>query len=307
MKLLLIILPAIAVGMLPSVAHDHFAAGILDTNLNGQPDAGEPLQFVGPSGNNKTFHLLARPVGFRPLQRCGGYYMLDERPRTLFPNDAFSIIALSDGQYDLESPGHAHTGSLICFEIVSVSGPPGAKFGFWDQGVSSYSDIPTVSLTTNEATGNPRFMVSEGIDDAADDPFGHIHGRSWTADKPGDYAVGLRLVDLSTTGPGGGPWHPPSQIYIYHFTAGPEFRVSGQQVTGVGLVLTWPSQMGIWAADTNQRGILFDVERSSTLAPGSWQKIGTITGTTAPSATFTDSSPPAGTAFYRLNYLWSVP
>ncbi len=283
-------------------AHDHFAAGIVDSNQNGQADAGEPLAFVGADGTNRVFHLLPRPVGFRPAQRCGGYYMLDERPRTLFPNDSFSIVALSDGQYDVASPLHAHTGAWIWAEITSVSGPPGATFGFWDAETSYSSDIPSVSFPANEPTGNPRFVIGEGVDDISEDPSGHIHGRSWTADKPGDYQVGIRLVDLSTTGPGGGPWHSPSETYILHFKAGPDFQPAGQTVQG-GFKLTWPSRMGIW--EPYQTGVVFEIQRSTDPVSGGWTTIGSVTGTTADSATFTDPSSPAAKAFYRLSYGWS--
>ena len=297
-----IILTLLALAV-PAGAHDHFAAGIVDTNQNGQADAGEPLQFVGANGTDRIFHLLPRPVGFRPVQRCGGFYMLDERPRTLFPNDSFSIVALSDGQYDIASPNHAHTGAWIWAEIVSVSGPPGANFGFWDQEYSYSSDTPSVSLPANEPTGNPSFVISEGIDDIGEDPDGHIHGRSWSADLPGDYHIGIRLIDRSTTGPGGGPWHPASQIYIFHFKAGPDFQPTGQRVPGTGFVLSWPGQMGIW--EPYQTGIVFTVLRSTTAVADDWTSIGTATGTTADTVTFTDPSPPIGKAFYRLSYSWS--
>lgn len=300
MKLILL---ALIAAIVPAGGHDHFAAGIVDSNHNGQADAGEPLQFVGANGTDHIFHLLPRPTGFRPVQRCGGFYMLDEKPRTLFPTDSFSIVALSDGQFDVAAPNHAHTGAWIWVEIVSVSGPAGAHFGFWDEEFSYSSDTPSVSLAANEPTGNPQFVISEGIDEISQDPDGHIHGRSWTADKAGDYYVGFRLIDRSTTGPGGGPWHPPSQIYLFHFKAGPDFQAVGKRVAGTGFVLTWPSQMGIW--EPYQTGIVFDVLRSTT--GSDWASIGTVTGTTADTVTFTDPSPPVGKAFYRLSYDWADP
>ncbi len=292
---------------LPALAHDHYAAGIVDTNGNGQPNAGEPLQFIGANGGGKIFHLLPRPFGQRPVQRCGGYYMLDERPRTLFPEDSFSFTTVSDGQYDANTTGHAHTGAWIWMEIVSVSGPAGASFGFWEENRSFFSDTPTKSFAANQPTENYRFVLSEGIDDAGEDPFGHIHGRSWTADKPGDYTIGFRLVDLSTSGPGGGPWHAPSQVYTFRFRAGPSFQPAVEKIPGTGCVLTWPSQMGYYAADASQTGIVFTIQRATSLAPTSWTTIGTVTGTTAATATFTDPTPPAAGAFYRLQWQWSTP
>jgi hypothetical protein len=279
-------------------AHQHFAAGIIDANQNGLADAGESLCFAQGDPEAAVFHLLARPVG----QRCGGHYMLSEAARTLFPADSFSIIALSDGQYELASPNHAATGSWIWVEIVSVSGPAGATFGFWEEN----SNTMTHALPANQATGNPRFVISEGIDDPAEDPFGHIHGRAWTANLPGDYIVGIRLVDLSTSGPGGGPWHQPSRIYQFHFTAGPSFQPELKRNASGGNTLTWQSRMGVWQAG-NQTGIPFRIMRSTSLAADDWQHVGTVTGTTADTATFTDSTASSSKAFYRLEYPWENP
>ena len=53
--------------------------------------------------------------------------------------------------------------------------------------------------------------------------------------------------------------------------------------------LTWPSATGL----------TFTIQRSPSLAAGSWTAIGTVSGT-AGSASFTDPSPPAGTAFYKI-------
>lgn len=54
--------------------------------------------------------------------------------------------------------------------------------------------------------------------------------------------------------------------------------------------LTWPSVTGV----------SFRVERSTTLAANSWQQVGgTVTGT-AGTASFSDPTPPAGSAFYRV-------
>jgi hypothetical protein len=293
----------ILIGVVRLEAHEHYAAGIVDANHNGQADAGEALQFVGENGTGRTFHLLPRPAGQRPTVRCGGFYALDEQPRTLFPTEAFSFTALSDGQYEVASPLHAHTGAYLWLEITAVSGPAGGHLGFWNENASFFFDAPSVSFATGQPTGNYRLVLSEGIDEVTEDPFGHIHGRSWTADKAGDYYLSVRLVDLSTTGPGGGPWHTPSQTYVYHFKAGPDFQPTGQ-VVGNSYVLTWASQMGI---SNTQTGMVFQVERSTTLAANSWQNVGTVTGTTADTVIFTDNSPPAGRAFYRLKYAWGPP
>lgn len=284
-------------------AHDHFAAGVDDLNSNGQPDPGEPLKLHGPAFSNKVFHLLPRPAGQRPAIKCGGHYALDEGARTLFPNDGFSFTALSDGQVEAEEENHAHTGAWIWMEILSVDGPAGAAFGFWEAGRSTVADTPTRSFITGAPTGAFRFILSGGIDSADEDPQGHIHGRAWTADKPGIYQITMRLVDRSTSGPGGGPWHAPGAPFVFRFEAGPDFQPSLSRSSGTS-TLTWPSRMGIW--EPFQTGILFRVLRSTDPAAG-WTSIGQVTGTTAATISFTDPSPPAGRAFYRLSYDWAEP
>jgi len=54
-------------------------------------------------------------------------------------------------------------------------------------------------------------------------------------------------------------------------------------------LLSWPSATGV----------TFTVQRSQSLAAGSWTTIGTVPGT-AGTASFTDPSPPVGTAFYKV-------
>lgn len=296
MKSIALLIPLFLTAMPSAFAHDHFAAGIIDANANGQPDAGESLRFSIGDPEARIFHLLARPVG----QRCGGSYMIDESARTLFPTDAFSIIAESDGQYDLEGTHHAHTGSWIWAEIVSVTGPEGGTFGFWEENSSTV----THALPVNQPTGNPAFVISEGIDDPGDDPGGHIHGRAWTASLPGEYLVGIRLVDHSTSGPSGGPWHAPSRVYQFHFSAGPSFQPELARTANGGVTLSWPSRMGVWQAG-GQTGVVFRVMRGTSPAAAAWQQIGSVTGTTADSISFTDPVPPSQKAFYRLEYSWS--
>ena len=285
-----------------AAAHDHFDAGIWDTNQNNAPDAGEPLRLIGADLTTRVFHLLARPVG----QTCGGYYMLNENVRSLLPLDSFSFTALSDGQAVSGDINFAHTGTDIWMEITAVAGPLGANFGFWEMGQADASETPTISFPTNSPTGKFAFAISEPLpwlEPAEQDPFGHIHGRCWTADRPGDYSVSYRLVDRSTCGPGGGPWHSPSPTYVFHYKAGPDFQPVVTRVDAK-CVLTWSSLMGIW--EPYQSGIVFGVQRSTSLATADWVTIGSVTGTTATIATFTDAAPLPGRAFYRLSFDWST-
>ncbi|WP_341405085.1 rhamnogalacturonan lyase family protein [Luteolibacter soli] len=66
------------------------------------------------------------------------------------------------------------------------------------------------------------------------------------------------------------------------------FKATGTR-TGDNFTLTWPS------AD----GVQFEIERSTALDTG-WQPIATVTGGAGNTASFTDTSPPVGKAFYKI-------
>jgi hypothetical protein len=78
--------------------------------------------------------------------------------------------------------------------------------------------------------------LSEGDGSPSADPFGHIHGRRYTLDRPGFYTLGLRVVDTSTHGHGteGAPHHSPSDLFHMYVQAGmfiPSISKTNDQVT----------------------------------------------------------------------------
>jgi hypothetical protein len=209
--------------------HTHIGAGAATQT------PGTPLQFSSGYTAGATYHLLAKPVG----QRYGGFYSLDEQPRpvnSLGWSDYFTFIALSDGQSEEDGPFHAATGSELHMEIVSVTGPAGAHFGFWDENWSHGNFTPTKSFATGQPTGsNNTFILSDPIGDG--DPYGHIHNRGWTADVPGAYVVGFRIFDANAI-------HTPSPIYSFNFQA--VAVVSTWTLNGSG---SWSTSLaGNWSA-----------------------------------------------------------
>ena len=68
---------------------------------------------------------------------------------------------------------------------------------------------PTTWLKVTEAFGAP-----------GDDPYGHIHGRRFTASLPGIYRVTFGAFDISTNGPAGEPNHTASAPITIAFQAG---------------------------------------------------------------------------------------
>jgi hypothetical protein len=118
------------------------------------------------------------------------------------------------------TPFAAEQDAYIEMKIISVQGPPGAEFSFWSENEEATQTTKVFSIPTGTLNGTNQFNLSEGILVPEPDPFGHIHGRRFTASKPGLYTVGVQLIDTSTTGPGGGPVHSPSDTNYFYFQAG---------------------------------------------------------------------------------------
>lgn len=106
-------------------------------------------------------------------------------------------------------------GSWIHMGMVSATGPAGGEVGYWEVGATA----ATIRLRVGE-TGTNLWHISENDGSPGSDPFGHIHGRNFTATKPGLYIIAFRFVDLSTNGVGGGPLHVPSDLIYVAFQAG---------------------------------------------------------------------------------------
>ena len=112
-------------------------------------------------------------------------------------------------------PNAPAPGSFIKVQLISVDGPPGGAFGFWETGATN----PTVSLASGQ-TGTNMWALSQNDGSPGSDPYGHIHGRRQTVTKPGIYKVSFRLFDTSTNGVGGMPIHTPSDVITVCFQGG---------------------------------------------------------------------------------------
>lgn len=134
-------------------------------------------------------------------------------------------------------------GSFIQYGIVSVTGPDGGTFSFWEEGAS----VPTISYSVGYATVLPTLIElsdsSIGAGTAGADPFGHLHGRNFTATVPGEYTVGFQAFDTSVNGAGGGPIHAPSSVLSIKFNAVPEPGTVALVALGVPLLLLGASRM----------------------------------------------------------------
>jgi hypothetical protein len=136
------------------------------------------------------------------------------------------FIALS---VKTNSTASAAFGSYIACEVVSVSGPPGGTFYFWEQG----NGRPTYSFPVGGPypAGKNRIILSnceQGAGRPDGDPFGAIRGRRFSVDKAGEYTVTFQLYDTSENHPTtvGAPIHAPSDPLTIKFSTAVDIGIT---------------------------------------------------------------------------------
>lgn len=117
------------------------------------------------------------------------------------PGEPFTLYAprFPGGYYATEltfsSEDPLTPNALPRIQIISVSGPAGATFAFWEAGATT----PTWTRATgwNASGGDyPEFITYEDASGV-----GHIHGRLFTATHPGTYTVAFRAIDGTASAP----------------------------------------------------------------------------------------------------------
>ena len=178
--------------------HGHLNAGALGTNQNDRLIWANGGDFIASLGYVKT-------LDYASTGKYAGYFQqnitLTALPRT----------AAHAGP----DPAAPAPGSFIKARLACVEAPAGGAFAFWENGATS----PTISLGAGETTTN-LWSLSQGDGSPGSDPYGHIHGRRFTATRPGLYQVIFQAFDTSTNGAGGGPVHTPSAELPVWFQAG---------------------------------------------------------------------------------------
>jgi len=157
--------------------------------------------FVLASGYVKTLTLNTNPAS-RYLGRYDGNITFTPRSTNTFRGADYGTNA-------------AAPGSVIYFQIMRVDGPSGGAFEFWENtGTQPAFSVPVGSGATNVV------KVTEANGAPGGDPYGHIHGRRFTATLPGIYRITFGALDISTNGPAGGPNHTASAAITIVFQAG---------------------------------------------------------------------------------------
>ena len=192
------------VSLLPNIIaqHFHINAGAVSQT------AGSPLSFINGaqfSTNSGFFVYLApKQVGAPgPFQGTVTFTALPSTP-------------LNGGPV----AGHALPGASLALQWVAANGPVGGILGFLEE----EDTAPRFSIQTGVAAQSWQLPLSENDGSAGSDPYGHIHGRSFTATQPGLYTASFRILDTSSNGAGGNPLHTPSEPFVIFLQAGVGFH-----------------------------------------------------------------------------------
>lgn len=203
----------------PSLTAQHLEAGAVGQNQNDALVWANADELAASSG-------FVQPLTLATTGRYAGFY-----------NGNITLVAMSS----TESGGPA-PGSFIQAEIVSVAGPSGAFFGFWESLDLGGGTAPTFNIATGSEELSLRYALSDanaGAGLPGQDSAGHLHGRRFTATELGTYTVGFRAVDTSVNGAGGGSIHTPSDIVFINFQAVPEpsvLTLVGGGLAGLGFL-----------------------------------------------------------------------
>ena len=247
--------------------HGHFYVGAVGTNQNDQVVITNAADFATNSGYVKT--LIYTNAG-----SYSGYF----QGNITFEAKS-STIQLGD-----PIPGSAALGSWIHAQIVSVEGPTGGVFSFWEAGTTS----PTINIPCGTTSTNT-WPISNNNGVPGTNPFGHIHNRRFTATKPGIYVIGFKALDRSANGAGGGPIHTDSEILKVYFQAG---------INIVSVTRTNEVNTVTFGGLTNSTYRTFYLEATSDLASTNWTSVGSISsGDYFLSLSETNAS---SSRFYRL-------
>jgi hypothetical protein len=194
-------------GLSASAQHLHLVTGAESKEQNAK------LRFT----NGSTYDIYSNQ-GIAPA--C--FFMSSNLP-ALYPNLYQTDVTFASlpGTLWTGGPalGAAAPGAFLEAIIVSVQGPLGGVIGFWQEDEGAMPNL-RFSIPVGTTNGTNQFEISEGITFPELDPFGHIHGRRFTANTPGLYTLGFQLIDTSTAGTNGGSIHTPSSISYFYFQAG---------------------------------------------------------------------------------------
>ncbi len=267
-------------GTLSCRADTHIYAGALGTNQN------DKLYF----SNGVLFDATKSGYSFPQILRTNGLNTGYYRGDVL----TFSALAgtIPNGG---PIPGHAAFGAQLAVQVASVEGPAGGSFAFWEGDGESDLGVITFSVPVGTTNGMNYLIISENNGAPGTDPYGHLHGREFTASAPGTYIVGFRVIDISTNGAGGGPLQSLSDILLMRFQAG--LRIETIQTFTNRVSVSFRSPPAISNV----------LEATGFIDSGNWLPVaGPLRGNNNLQF-LTETNAPGATRYYRLRALNNLP
>lgn len=196
-------------------AHDHVDVGL-------DPSNQRRLYLLGPVFQEALYVPQGEPLSFYLPQFPGGWFACE-----------LTFTAEIEGD--------------PWIEIMSVSGPTGGSFSFWEVGAlgPTWSRETGWSLDQGNTASFPVIYLGET----------HQHGRAFTMDRPGIYSVNFRSVDADGV-------LTPSEEKIITFQALPPPQLSIRMENGQ-VVISFLSRLNF----------LYDLQVSTDLSSGAWDSV----------------------------------
>ena len=240
-------------------AHEHLAAGANATT------PASPLIFVNASDYNTDSGYVFGLDSGDPGSPYNGWY---------FTSDLVFVALAATPNYGGPEAQAAAIGSHIEIVLETVDGPKGATFAFWE---TTQNGVDSTNLTwtmpVGLTNGTNHIVVSESDGSPGSDPYGHIHGRLYTVDRPGLYRIGFHFADTSTNGPGGGPIQAPSDRFYLYMQADVTIAIA-TATNGVSLTFAAPSNLPDSGAAPATN---YQLESTPALGPSAnWQPAGDV-------------------------------
>lgn len=248
-KILLLLLFSVG----PVLAHDHIEVGKATQSST-------QLAMSGPDRQVAVYVPRGEPYsGYMPV----------------FPGGHHTVELAFTAEVNVLWPA---TNANPRIEIVSVTGPVGGSFSFWEANATQPTWSRPVDWSSSQ--GNiPSFMVVVNGNN-------HIHGRCFTMDKPGNYTVVFRVVDVAN-------------------------RFSTSVDKTIAFRAQQPPQLVIGASGshvalsyTGRTGFTYDLQRCTNLAVGTWTNLPAhefVSGSgVKTNLTISNGFRPNPEAFYRL-------
>jgi len=170
--------------------------------------------------------------------------------------------------------GAAALGTVIQLKLLSVQGPAGARFAFWEtKSDGTYGTNLTWSVPVPSSGDTNLIRLTQAANTPTNDPYGYIPNRVFGFTKPGLYKLTWQLVDTSTNGPGGTALDLPSAPFTLYYQA--DCTISGITSAADGIHLVFAAPNG--ELQSNNSGfshVQYEILQSPTLGAGaSWTPV----------------------------------